>query len=203
MSGNLSSGADIRWNGEPKAGYYYCQLTQRPSGNYSLPNSYTPQILYSRGTSTWSAVWPAENSVYTVKVTKNETSQQLPDLVLLNDAKKALEQRVSAEYFLYKYNPRGILEVNSGNPAIAYEAVQFGSENPTMGPPWAMSKPLSARRCPRVSGHRDMGSEGRRPWDTGNDLGPARVLAERLLPAPTARRKRRAPAAAGQARPAK
>ena len=143
MSGNLSSAANIRWNGEQKAGNYYCQLKQGPSGTYSLVNSYTPQILYSQGTSTWSAVWPSESSVYTVKVTKNETLQQLPDLALLNDAKKALEQKGSAEYLLYKYNARGILGVNNGNPAIAYEAVQFGSENPIMGPPWAMSKPAA------------------------------------------------------------
>lgn len=143
MSGTLSSAADIRWNGEQKVGTYYCQLKQGPSGSYSLPNSYTPQVLYSQGTSTWSAVWPAENRVYTVKVTKNETLAQLPDLDLLNDAKKALVQEASAEYLLYKYNPRGILQVNKGNAAIAYEAVQFGSEDPVLGPPWAMGNAVA------------------------------------------------------------
>ena len=143
MSGNLSSGADIRWNGQQRAGSYYCQLKQGPNGSYSLLNSYTPQILYSRGAATWSAVWPAENEVYTVKVTKNETLQQLPDVALLDDAKKAVIQEGSAEYLLYKYDPKGILSVNGGNPAIGYEAIQFGSEDPIMGPPWAMSNPAA------------------------------------------------------------
>ena len=86
-------------------------------------------------------MWPAENKVYTVRVTKAETLQQLPDVALLNDAKKALVQKGSVEYLAYRYKPGGILEANSGNTAIANEAVQFGSENPVMGPPWAMSNP--------------------------------------------------------------
>jgi hypothetical protein len=138
MSANLSSGADIRWNGEQKLGSYYCRLKSGPSGSYLLPNSYTPQILYSQGTSTWSAVWPSENRVYTVKATKTETLQQLPDLDLLNDAKKALPQKASADYLLYNYNPKEILQANAGNAAIGYEEVQFGSQNAGMGPPWAM-----------------------------------------------------------------
>lgn len=56
-------------------------------------------------------------------------------MALLDDAKKAVVQEGSAEYLLYKYDPKGILSVNRGNPAIGYEATQFGSENSIMGPP--------------------------------------------------------------------